>query len=503
MNATIYLLHSLKRTENKNTGQQIVNSLHQYCEMRKPCNPYFFLLVAILNSSLLTAQGYQALHGSPYAGSTGTFNNPASPVNSAYRWDLTLFSTQVKMSSNSARLKNFSLANYDSSELTLKDGYGNRFMHINVDASLLNFLYKIDTKRAVTLNLRARSYNHMKTLPFNFIDSSVTSLNSFLIANRNTSFLEAFTTHTGWLEAGLNYSQVLSETNTSKLSGGITLQIMKGVSGAFMKINKLSYLEAKSSTDTSYTFTNGSGSWGYSDNYDGFITTKDFVKNSISRLGLSIGIEYLVYNPETNANTANNNLNYDWKIGVSILDIGGNSFKSSQYSSQLSDPNAAVTDAQIDTKLSGANDIRAFRDSLNTIFNSNALLSDRFTISNPTRLTVNIDKNLGNHFYVNGELNMNFYSTSSYSKLHTRELNLLTVTPRWETIGFGAYLPVQYNTQGQFWVGAALKIGPLVLGFHNLGLLKKDPSLNGGGYLLLSIHPFSKRKVFSTMDCRE
>ena len=184
------------------------------------------------------------------------------------------------------------------------------------------------------------------------------------------------------------------------------------------------------------------------------------------------------------------------------MDLGANSFKASQYSGQFNDPNAAVSDAQLEAKLTGATDIRAVRDSLNTLFNSNSTLSDNFNISNPTRLTINIDKNLGNHFYVNGELNMNFYSPSSYNKLHTKELNLLTVTPRWETIGFGAYLPVQYNAQGQFWVGAALKLGPLVIGFHNFGLLKKDPELNGGGYLLLSVHPFSKRKVTSSLDCQ-
>lgn len=452
---------------------------------------------------LAKAQGYQAMHGSPYAGSTAVFNNPASPVHSAYKWDLTVFSSQFKMSSNSAYIKNFSLADQTNAKITLKDGYGSRFMHTNMDMSVFNFLYKIDNRKAVNINFRARSYNHVKSFPFNFIDSSTTSFNRFLVANRNTAYLEAFTTHSGWLEADLNYSQVLSETNDAKLSGGITIQIMKGISGAFVKANKVSYLEQKNSTDTSYTFTNGNGSYAYSDNYDGSATAKEFIKNSRTALAISLGIEYLVYNTETNQNTTNNNFNYDWKIGVSLLDLGVNSFKASQYSAQFSDPNAAITDAQLDTKLNGANDIRAFRDSMNTLFTTNSTITDNFTISNPARLTINIDKNLGNHFYVNGELNMNLYSTSSYNKLHTRELNLLTVTPRFETIGFGAYLPVQYNTQGQFWVGAALKLGPLVLGFHNLGLLKKNPTLNGGGYLMLFIHPFNKKKVMSKLDCQE
>jgi len=206
-----------------------------------------------------------------------------------------------------------------------------------------------------------------------------------MVANRNTSYIEGFITHTGWLEADLNYSQVLAETNTSKLSGGITLQIMKGLSGAFLKLNKVSYLEVKNnnSPDTAYTFTSGSGSLGYSDSYDQS-TLKDFMKSSHTSFGLSMGIEYLVYNPEMN-NEVNNNLNYEWKVGVSLMDIGANVFTPSPNSSQFYAPNAAISDVTLDAKLSGAANIRDFRDSLNTIFTTNATITDNFTISMPTR----------------------------------------------------------------------------------------------------------------------
>jgi hypothetical protein len=474
--------------------------VNQYTAMRK----LFLVTICFLLSLplwIVKAQGYQALHGSAFTGSTAVFNNPASSVHSAYKWDLTLFSAQVKLSNNGIYLKNFTLSNHDSAELAYKNGFHSGFVHTNVDASLLNFLYKIDNQHAVTIGLRARSYNHFKTMPFQYADS-VNSLNSFLITNRNTPYLQGFGTHTGWLQADLNYSQVLFTNSYSKLSGGITLQIMKGLSGAFTKLNKISYLESKTTTDTSYLFTGGSGTFAYSGNYDN-TTAKEFFKSALNSVGLSMGIEYMTYNTDANA-IGNHNLNYDWKVGISLMDLGGNSFRPSTASGQYYDPNTSLSDADFDNKLSGAQDMNAFKDSLKTIFTNNADITDNFRTSNPTRLIVNIDKNLGNHLYINGELSMNFFATSGHARLRTRELNLLTVTPRWETIGFGAYLPVQYNTQGQLWVGMAIKAGPLVLGFHNLGLLfKKDPVLNGGGYLLLSIHPFSRKKILSKMDCPE
>ena len=457
----------------------------------------------LINCLLLSAQGYQALNGSPYTGSTAVFNNPAAAVQSAYKWDLSLFSLQFKMSTNSLYLQNFTLAKHDSSALKFTEGLNSHFIHANIDVSFLNFLYKIDKQRAVNFNIRARTYNHIKTLPVNIVDT-ITSIHSFLVTNRNTPYVDGFVTHAGWLEADLNYSQVLMENSTSKLSGGITLQIMKGLSGAYFKINKLSFLESKNATDTTYTFTNGSGGFGYSNNFDpgNAGSVSDFLKNSNIGLGMSIGVEYLIYNQGMyTSNTINNNLNYDWKIGASIMDIGANSFKPSTNATQFLNPVSAISDNAVDSKLTHTTSLQGFVDSLRTLFNSSAQVTKNYSISLPTRLIINIDKNLDNHFYINGEMSLNFFSTSGYSSLHTRELNLFTVTPRWETIAWGAYLPVQYNTQGQLWVGAAVKLGPLVLGVHNLGIFKKDPYLNGGGYLLLSLHPFNKARVLSKMDC--
>ncbi len=456
-------------------------------------------VAAFLYPLSLSAQGYQAFHGSAFTGSTAVFNNPAASTDAAYKWDLTLFSTQVKLSSRASYLKNFTLKNQDSAYLTLQEGMRGQFFHANVDASLFNFLYRIDEKHAVNFGIRARSYLHMKSLPFNYADS-INGFHGFLIANANTAFLQAFGTQSGWLEADLNYSQVLFENNHSKLSGGVTLQIMKGMSGIFMRINKLSYLQGTNGNKPYYVLTNGSGSVGFSSNFNQ-ASFNDFYKNSLGALGLSIGAEYMTYDDEANAATGNNNLNYDWKIGISLMDIGANRFKPDPNSMQFSDPNQLIDDSMIENKMTGANNITALHDSLKTIFNNSTDITDNFSISNPTRLIVNIDKNLGNHFFVNGELSMNFYSTGSITKLRTRELNLLTITPRWETIGLGAYLPIQYNTQGQLWIGAAFKAGPLVLGIHSLGIFKKDPTINGGAYLLLSVHPFNKSKVRGKMDC--
>jgi hypothetical protein len=445
------------------------------------------------------AQSYQSTYGSAYAGSTGIRNNPAASVNSAFTWDLTLFTAQARVSTNTMYMRNDSIL--------FNNEYKNRFLHNNIDVSLLNFLYKPNNNQAFSFNLRARSYNHVRALPLSSNDS-ITTINDFLRQNRNTPFMEGFFTHSGWIQADLNYSQVLHEDSRSRLTGGATVQIMKNISGAFGRISKLTYAESVFPPDTIYTLTGGGGNFGYSSNYDETSsgtssTMKDFLKGTKMGLGLSLGIEYLVYAEKQSQYQQNNPLNYTWKIGVSLMDLGASRYTSSEFSSQFRNVNPNITGTTIDNKFTNIETGRQLRDSLATIFATAEALPNTFKIGSPTRLIINVDRSLGNNLFMNADLNVNLHGTSNYGRLLTRELNLLTITPRWETLNWGFYLPVQFNSQKQFHVGAALKAGPLVVGIQNLQWARGIKNLSGGGYVMLSIHPFNKQKVISKLDCPE
>lgn len=456
-------------------------------------------LTLLICFSGLKAQSYQSTYGSAYAGSTSIKNNPAASVNSAYKWDLTLFTAQVRASTNSLFMRN------DSAFLT--GGSHSRFLHNNVDISLLNFLYKPNNQQAFAFNLRARTYNHIRTAPI-FASDSIYSIHDFIVQNRTTPYLEGFVTHSGWIQGDFNYSRILNENHNSRLTGGVTLQVMKNISAAYGRVSKMSYLESKTSTDTVYTFVTGGGAFGYSSNYDETSsgtssTPKEFLKNTVTNFGLSLGVEYLLYAEAPSSYQQNNAMNYQWKIGVSLMDLGASRYKSSEFSSQFRNIDPGITDITMDQKFMNIQSGRDLRDSLATVFTSADSVGDKFKIGSPTRLVINVDRSFGNNLYLNADLNINLHGTSGYKRLLTREINLLTVTPRWETINWGVYLPIQYNSQGQFHIGAALKAGPLVLGIHNLQWVKQIKNLSGGGYLMLSIHPFNKKKVISKLDCPE
>jgi hypothetical protein len=474
---------------------------------RKKIGIALALVLGLLTSAHVNSQNYHAIHGSAYAGASSIFNNPASPVNSLHKWDINLFAFQLSNITNTVYFKDMKLPSIANASIQLKEGKFSRFNHQAIDLNLFNAMYQIDAKQSISGGLRIRSYAHIKTNSFEGNDST-DRLNEFLFNNRTTPFIEGFATQAGWLEGNLNYSRIIKSTNEGKLSAGITLQIAKNVSGAYSRINRFSFLETKlTPTDTVYTFTGGAGSYAYSSNYDAISpyinlqgNINQMIKSGTTSLGISLGMEYIKYDQSVSVGE-NEPIPYQWKIGLSIMDIGASSFKTSEFTGQFSNPSTAITDGDLSKKLSGINSSQDLRDSLATLFGTVTPLAPTFNINHPTRMIINVDRHFGNHFYLNGQLSMNFRSSSNFNKFNTRELNLLTITPRWETLAWGIYLPLQYNTQGQFWIGAAIKLGPLVAGIHSLGILKKDPLMNGGGYLMMSIHPFNKKMYTTRLDC--
>jgi hypothetical protein len=466
--------------------------------------PALLCVWAIPNSG--KSQNYHALHGSSFAGAASMFNNPASPVNSVHKWDLTLFSFQLANATNSASIKNGRIPALTGASIRITPGSRERWLHQNMDIDLLNAMYKINSRNSLAGGLRIRMYDHVRTSTVN-VEDPTNSFKSFLIANRTTDAMQGTAIHSGWVEGNLNYSRVFKETSTGKLSGGISLQIMKNVSGAYARVNKLSYTETILPSDTIYSLVDGTGSFGYSANYDATNSNagaadnvKSVLKQSLTSFGISIGMEYLIY--DTEAITGEGEpATYRWKLGISLMDIGKNAYTNSSYTGQFSNPDQSVTNQDLYNKFQSINSARSLRDSLATVFQTNTALPSKFSIAGPSRIVLNADRNLGNHFYLNAQLSLNLRSTFRFDQLNTRELNLLSITPRWETLNWGFYLPVQYNTQGQWWLGAAFKAGPLIAGIHHIGLLKRDPSLNGGGYILLSIHPFRNRSYGTRMDC--
>ena len=295
---------------------------------------------------------------------------------------------------------------------------------------------------------------------------------------------------------------------------GVTVKGIRGVSGVYLQLDRLRFTEiTRPGQVPAYVVTDPGGKYGYSSNYDQLQDGKstgqninDFLRFSQGSFGVDIGAEYLIKDDYAPLYDDMERLEYNTKIGISILDVGRNLYKHGRYSRTFNGVLTDVSDDELENKFSSPDDIEDFYDSLETVVQHLQVPATNYYIWQPTRLVINVDKHLRDNFYINGELSVNFFSTRTTKHLRTRELNVLSVTPRWETSLLGVYLPVQVNAQGQLWIGTAFKAGPLLLGIHDWrSLMSKNKIFNGGAYLALVVRNFfsssQKERNIKYMDC--
>lgn len=483
--------------------------------LRPAKNIIAFVFIYCIMFNNLLAQSYHGPNSSPYFGVSNIYVNPASSVNGFYKWDVSLVGLQFTTSQNTGYLQNASLTNSSTisdSSLKINEGYAQRYYHGILDGQGFSIRYKFNDNHAIAFAIRGRTYNHFKSNSL-FYNDSIKTLHNFLKANLSQPFADFFYTHAGWIEANLNYAQTLYKDNYSKLTVGATVGLCKALSGLHFAVRDFKYQQQQNSSTGRiyYQPSTANIEYMYSANLAMFDTVKvssnsinRFLKNSATSLSLSVGAEYLI--SDEDAEDDLNTRNYKWKIGAAIMDIGKLKFTYAKGSASHTNPNNSFTDTIFDAKFNAAKTLEKFRDSMATIFYNTDSLNGLFSIALPTHLVLSIDRNLGNGFYVNAEADISFRSVSSTTKINTREINLFTVTPRWETQLVGVYLPVQYNTQGNLWVGAAVKIGPVILGIHDFSVLswskKKDQTINSGAYFMLNIYPYkTKRKIDGEIKC--
>ena len=440
------------------------------------------------------AQNYQAIHGSPYAGSLGIYNNPASGIHSYYNWDITLFSVQSKSSTNGFSSTKPFIKLRDAS-VYLSNGDMQRYAHMNQDLHVLNGMIKLNHRSAVAFGFNTRNYLHVKSNAFKFLDT-ISSFNSFLQFNRPSPSFGGKAIQNAWVELYASYSRIIRNTSVDQLSAGMTIKVIRGVSGIYTHLNRALFTEVpRPGLLPSFVLTDANGKYGYSSNYDKLEdnsnSTRDFLNYTQGSLGIDLGAEYVIKSDYPPQYDDPEQPEYDWKIGISVLDLGRNLFKHGKFSRMFNGVKSNITDEDLENKFSSPDNIEDFYDSLMTVVAETTSLGPEFHIWQPTRLVINVDRPIINDFSINGELSINFFSTQNSNSLHTRELNMLTLTPRWETSLLGLYLPIQLNTQGQVWVGSAFKAGPLLMGIHDWRwLLSKNHAFSGGAYIALVVRDF-------------
>jgi hypothetical protein len=456
------------------------------------------LSIGLIFSLSCQAQDYHAIEGSPYAGAIGVANNPASIVNTPYPWDITLFSLEETNTTNALKFTDFGYLTRDTIHYTWVNGRLARYAAFNFNIHLLNLRLALGRNQAICAGVNIRGYGSVRTGPVNYNDT-LKNMNEFFNINEGAVY-NASMVSSSWVEGFVSYGKTLLDNAYGRLNGGMTLKGMRGISGAYAQLNggSVNRTVTTGSQLTVYDLAAGSGRYGYSSNYDYWKNYHSNLQNMEEFLGhtkpgaaVDVGIEYLVKPQTVNVyGEGDSYYDYDWKIGVSLLDLGYNQYRYGSQSRVIGDPKTNVTDSALNEKFDHITSVAGFNDSMSTIVNSFNSIAGEFKVWNPARLVINVDRPLPDHFAVNTNLTLNLGGSNRGMRFFTKEITLLSVTPRWEVKRLGAYLPVEVTTDGKVWIGGAFKAGPLLMGIDNWSnLFTKTKMANGGIYLALVIRP--------------
>lgn len=461
------------------------------------CKKAVFLIMLVAGTVLAYGQNYHALNGSSYAGGIGVHNNPASIVSTPYKWDITILGVQAKTSTNVLSIQNYSLLSSPAnSEYMFERGEKSRYALAAANVNLLNTRIALNRTNVIAFGVNVRNYTRLKTSQFYYIDT-LKSVSSFLSRNTNNQLLGGDVYNSGWIEVYGSYGTTVLDNGIARVNAGISLKLSRGVTGAYASVQNLRFSRTPQGNPPAFTAEAGNAIYGYSSNFDYWSSSNagsQNIRNLITRTqgGASIdaGVELLI-RPQSVPGVFEDDsyYDYDWKIGLSLLDLGANQYTYGLQSRVTGSINQGITSADINTKFdSTIQSVRAFNDSLATIMSSTQAIVGKFRVLNPTRLVLNVDRFVYGAFFINAELSLNLSGIFGKKWLYVKEMNALVVTPRWELRKWGAYMPISYNVQNQLWVGAAVKLGPLLFGLHNLAYIFSKKSIhNGGGYITLTL----------------
>lgn len=462
---------------------------------------------------LLKAQNYTAINGSSYIGSLNVHNNPSSIVNAPLKWDLVLFGIQDKHTTNAVKVLNYSLiSNPVKSEYLITNGNFGRYADLNANLNLFNTRIALNKKAAIAFGVNLRSHVSLKTSPYNFIDT-LGRFGDFFSQNEATGNMDADMATSSWAELYASYGQTIFDNEYGRLNAGATLKLNRGLSGAFTLLADGNFIRNGNSDPVQYRITDASLDFGYSSNFDRWDSTRRFRENAKEFLSFTesggsfdIGFEYLV-----KLQTINNILDedpyfdYDWKIGLSLLDIGYGQYHFGRYSTRARNIKPEATDALMDQVFdSTINNLGDLRDSLVNLFDNVGAYGGKYRVNHPARMVLNVDKFVAASFFINADISVNLSGLSNGPNKRVKDLNLLTITPRWETRKKGYYLPLYFNTHNQLWIGGAVRFGPVLFGIHNWSnIFSKKKMHRGGGYLaiILKAADFTGHKPDKRLDC--
>jgi len=450
-----------------------------------------------LSFVLSYGQDFLGYSNSNYAGVSGIDLNPATIADSRYKFDMTLVGFSGKFSNNYLGVtpagRKF-IVKGDTGEFNqqkyLHERVGSNLKSIFLSQQLVvpSFMITLSSKDAFALTFRERAMFNCDGAEQDIAHKLYDGFEDTLDQYQHYSNKHFSTDVMVWAEYGATYARVIKDDGDKFLKAGARLKLLHGITGAYANINNFDFAFE---SDTTISLSNTDVTYGSSKIFND--STGSIPKFSPG-VGFDLGAVF-EWRPEREKYRYNmdgkTGLDMRWKdkyklrIGFSILDIGKVKFKESTLRSLTADiKNFNLDSLSADTSKNKDVDI-------DSLFKARFQMQEGIQTMKmhlPTAISMQVDYNIWKDFYANFTAYYAFKFTKSKAKVH--DLTTFSITPRWDWKWFGFFVPLSYNAHKDFNVGAAVRLGPLIVGTNGLA-----PYI-GGAKDIYAMDAYALLKIF-------
>jgi outer membrane protein OmpA-like peptidoglycan-associated protein len=449
-----------------------------------------------------------------YMGINQAALQPAAIADSRFKVDVNFTGFNTDLYNNAMQFK--SKWYYDPLGYMYKDNWweDNSYLHaangkdknMNMSQSLLGpgFMLSVGEKHAVGLTTRIRNIINVddvsEPLFTTFYNKDSEYWNRWYFDQNVRAVQHIFADY------GLIYATEILNQGPHFLKAGGTLKLLQGLGAAYMQTDSLYfYVDGKNdqatypmSYNSPYINAGLSGNWnGYGD--DGtYVFIKDYQFTAKPSVGLDLGLvyefrpDYMKYRYEMDGKKdleRKDKNKYLLKVGVSVLDIGrlrykkeANSFDFiADFTTNYQKYQPGDTDLPDSTYWLESNEedyrfMDYYMNFADTIYQRSQTgmgvqkaggNQENFSVSLPTAISLQVDVNVIDGFYVN--LTTFTALNQGTSKVaHSHYISNYSITPRYEHKWFTASIPIQYNQYQKVNVGLGLRIAVVYFGLNNL-----------------------------------
>lgn len=286
-------------------------------------------------------------------------------------------------------------------------------------------------------------------------------------------------------EFGLSYANIFYKRDRSLMTAGITAKYLVGIMNVAADVKDAQF---EVIDDEDMAIYNLDGEYAYAQGW-----------NSGRGVGMDLGFTYKrmlenvnAYSPHTKQGGCRT-IDYKWKIGVSLLDVGAIKFNKDATHQEF--VTASTYWENYDTS------------SVTGIGSTDTTISDQFvdgvdvvTTNSyrswlPMATSIQFDYNLGKNFYINSTIVQGVRFPGMLTPMRP---NLISVTPRYERKRFEAALPVSLVNFQYPQFGLMLRLNNLVIGTDRLSTYLFNWDVYGA-----DIYFSLKIPIFKNPACRD